>query len=304
MTDHSPSIPPPTYEVPAAAAQIFERGYRRYDGERLGRSASIRAVWLHAFQRMLGLRRPVWAKILPVLVVFISYVPAIVFVGIVALAKNDPSVAQSLPGYADYYSHVMLAVLLFTAFGAPDVLCPDRRTGMLGIYLASPLTRDTYLAGKALAVFSGLVLVTTGPQLLLLLANSLQGSGVGSAGETVLMVLRIVGAGFVVSLLFTTLSLAVSSMTDRKGFATAGIILLLLASGVIASSLSASHPNLSLLGLAHSLPDALTTRIFGVQSTDETYGVSTGLIWLAGAAWIFAAAAVVRIRYQALQVTR
>src|SRR5690606_25670468 len=109
--------------------------------------------------RILGMRRPVWAKILPVLVVFISYVPAIVFVGVVAIAKNDPSVAQSLPRYADYYSHVMLAVLLFAAFGAPDVLCPDRRTGMLGIYLASPLTRDTYLVGKALAVFSGLVLV-------------------------------------------------------------------------------------------------------------------------------------------------
>ena len=88
------------------AAQIFERGYRRYDGERLGRAAAIRAVWAHAFQRILGMRRPVWAKILPILVVFISYVPAIVFVGIVAFAKNDPSIASSLPRVASCLSRV------------------------------------------------------------------------------------------------------------------------------------------------------------------------------------------------------
>jgi ABC-2 type transport system permease protein len=288
----------------AGTAQIFERGYRRYDGERLGRGASVRAVWAHAFQRILGMRRPVWAKILPVLVVFISYVPAIVFVGIVAFVKDDPNVTNSLPRYADYYSHVMLAVLLFASFGAPDVLCPDRRTGMLGIYLASPLTRDTYLVGKALAVFSGLVLVTTGPQLLLLIANSLQGNGVGAGSSTVLMVLRIIGAGFVVSALFTSLWVALSSLTDRKGFATAGIILVLLASGVIASTLADSHPAFSLLGLANNLPTALTTRIFGVQSTEDTYGVSTGLIWAVGAAWILVASLVVRFRYKVLQVTR
>ena len=286
------------------AAQIFERGYRRYDGERLGRAAAIRAVWAHAFQRILGMRRPVWAKILPVMVVFLSYVPAIVFVGIVAFAKNDPNIASSLPRYADYYSHVMLAVLLFASFGAPDVLCPDRRTGMLGIYLASPLTRDTYLVGKALAVFSGLVLVTTGPQLLMLVANSMQGNGVGAGADTVLMVLRIIGAGFVVSALFTSLSMAISSLTDRKGFATAGIILVLLASGVIASTLADSHPAFSLLGLANNLPTALTTRTFGVQSTEDTYGVATGLVWIVGAAWILVATAVVRFRYRVLQVTR
>jgi ABC-2 type transport system permease protein len=288
----------------AGQAQIFERGYRRYEGERLGQGAAIRAVWIQAFQRILGIRRPVWAKILPVLVVFLSYVPAIVFVGLVALTKNDPNVASSLPRYSDYYKNVLLAVLLLTAFGAPDALCPDRRTGMLGIYLSSPLTRDTYLLGKALAVFTSLLLVTTGPELLMLLANSLQGSGVGSAGETALMVLRIVGAGFAVSALFTSLAMAISSLTDRSGFATAAIILVLLASGAVGGVLSTSQPAFSMLDLGVNLPNAVTTRIFGVPAFEDTDQVATGLVYGAWLAWTAAFTVVVHVRYRLLRVTR
>lgn len=294
-----------TDQIAPGDAHIFEGGYRRYDGERLGRVAAIRAVAFQAIQRALGLRRPVWAKILPIVIIFISYVPAIVFVGLVTLAKDQPQVANQLPQYSAYYSQVLLAVMLFVAFLAPDMLCPDRRTGMLGIYLASPLTRDTYLLGKAIAVFSSLVLVTVGPQLLMLLANSLQGSGVGSSHATFAMVLRIVGAGCAVSLFFTMLSLAISSLTDRKGFATAAIILVLLASGAIGNQLSIpGREAFSLIDLGFQLPNALTTRIFGVHSYEPTQTLSTATIYLAWLGWTLLSAVVLRVRYQLLMVTR
>ena len=66
---------------------------------------------------------------------------------------------------------------------APEVLCPDRRTGMLGLYLASPLTRDTYLLAKAAAVAGAARLVTLGPPLLLLVAFILQGLGPDGPGD-------------------------------------------------------------------------------------------------------------------------
>ena len=305
------ATPPPPSAIPAPGPHDrggrradLRRGYRRYEGERLGRGAAVRAVWAQAFQRILGMRRPIWTKILPILVVFLSYVPAIVFIGLVSLTKNDPNVASALPRYSDYYKNVLLAVLLLTAFSAPDALCPDRRTGMLGIYLASPLTRDTYLLGKALAVFTALMLVTTGPQLLMLVANSLQGSGVGAASTTTLMVLRIVGAGVAVSALFTSLSMAISSLTDRKGFATAAIILVLLTSGAVAGALSSDHPTFTMISLAADLPNALTTRIFGVPAFEDSDAVSTGLVYLAALAWTVAGIVVVQVRYRLLRVTR
>lgn len=286
------------------SARILERGYRRYDGERGGRGASIRAVWWFSIQRMLGMRRSVWAKLLPAAVIFVSYVPAIVFVGVVALAKNDPNVTTSLPTYSQYFGYVSLAVVLFAAFSAPDVLCPDQRTGMLGLYLASPLNRDTYLIAKATSILSGLMLVTVGPQLLFLVASTMQGHTVGGAGPTVLMALRIVGAGLVVAALFTSLTMAISAFTDRRGFAGAAIILVVFATQAIGATLHQGHPDAALVGLAVQLPEALTTRTFGVVSTGGSADVSTAAVWIVGLGVILTCTVITRIRYARMQVTR
>ncbi len=148
------------------------------------------------------------------------------------------------------------------------------------------------------------MLVTTGPELLMLIANSLQGSGVGAAQDTTSMVLRIVGAGVAVSALFTSLSMAISSLTDRKGIATAAIIGVLLTSGAIAGALSGDHPSVTMIGLAASLPNALTTRIFGVPAFEDSDAVSTAAVYLAALTWTVAGVVVVQVRYRLLRVTR
>ena len=129
-------------------------------------------------QRALGLRRRFRYKVLPLVVAVIAYVPAIVFVGVAALVP-DQIADEVVPLYGDYYGFVTAAILLFVAFVVPEVLCTDRQTGMLGLYLASPLTRDTYLAMKAAAVTSVLTVVTLGPPLLLLVGYSLLDQGPG-----------------------------------------------------------------------------------------------------------------------------
>ena len=67
---------------------------------------------------------------------------------------------------------------MFSAFVAPELLCTDRRTGMLGLYLASPLTRNTYLAARRRSRCCRLLaLVTLGPPLLMLVAFTVIGQG-------------------------------------------------------------------------------------------------------------------------------
>ena len=94
-----------------ADARIFDRGYRHYDGPRLGPLNGYVSIGMHSLKRVLGLRRPARAKALPVIVIAIAYVPAIVIVGVAAFVED--AFENDLPTYAGYYGTIYTAILLF-----------------------------------------------------------------------------------------------------------------------------------------------------------------------------------------------
>lgn len=287
-----------------ADAKILDRGYRSYTGERTGVSGSIRSVVIHSIQRGLGLRRSIWAKVLPVLTAAIAYVPGVVFVGIVALVPARNLTDFVLPSYGEYYGYVISAILLFVAFAAPEMLCTDRRSGMLGIYLASPLNRDTYLLAKAMAVAATLAVVCLGPPLLMLVANILQGQGPDGVGETALTLLRVLVAGVMITLLYTGVTMGVASLTDRKTIATAGVILLLLVSGTIGGTLAEVSGNDDFLMLSVSnLSLDIGPRVHGESPFDQIE-ISSVASYLAWFAWTVSGFALARFQLRRLPVTR
>ena len=85
------------------------------------------------------------------------------FVGVVVLFPVDLDPAD-FADYPDTYGNITLAIILFAAFVGPEVLIPDRRNGMLALYLSTPLDRRTYLAAKGIAtgLILGLVTLATG----------------------------------------------------------------------------------------------------------------------------------------------
>jgi ABC-type transport system involved in multi-copper enzyme maturation permease subunit len=194
-------------------------------------------------------------------------------------------------------------VVLFVAFVGPEVLCTDRRTGMLGLYLASPLTRNTYLLAKAVATAIVLTFITVGPPFFMLLASVMQGIGPDGPAGVAGTAGRIVGSGLAVAAMFTSISLGVASFTDRKAFATAATLLLFLVTGVIASVLVASglNDNFFLIAVVH-VPFDLVMRIHGERG--DAPGVSTAAIVATVAAWTIGGAVVTWFRYRRLTVTR
>lgn len=285
------------------SARILDRGYRRYRGPRTGVRGAVLTLVRHSIQRSLGLRRSTWAKVLPIASVLISYVPAIVFIGLVALLPDVDATEIELPSYGEYFPFIQAAITLFIAFVGPEVLCTDRRTGMLGIYLASPLRRDTYLAAKAGATAAVLSLVTIGPPLLMLVAYVIQGVGPDGPAGVAAAFARIVGAGLLLSLLYTAVSLGVASLTDRKAFATAALLLLTVVSSLF----------LSVLVEAARLPDAFHafslitgpfTLVELIHGERTELDISLAMALLGTTTWTVVGAAVCRTRYQLLQVTR
>ena len=288
-----------------AEAAIYEQGYRSYDGVRTGVGGAIRTLVFHSARAVLGLGRSARHKVMPVAVILMAYTPAAVFLGVAALLPDELQ-GEVLPSYAGYYGFVSAALFLFASFVAPELLCTDRRTGMLGVYLASPLDRRTYLLGKTIAVASILAVVTIGPPLVLLIGLSLADAGPAGLGEGLRLAWRIILSGAVMSAFYAAISMAISATTDRKGAATASIIGLMIGSLAVANAVveGGEQSELFRLGDLASLPFELASRIHGEEGDWASRDISTGLIWLAVLGVIAVCSGWVWDRYRRMLVQR
>ena len=319
----------------SAEARILDRGYRRFDGERGGISSSMRSVIRYTAQRVLGIHRKFRFKVMPILTIVISYVPHMVYVGVVVLTNQLEARQQAMGGapqlpdgagravasqliqdYPGSYTTIVAAIALFAAFVAPEVLCTDRRTGMLGLYMASPLNRWNYLAAKGAAVAMILMTVTLGPSVLLLIGYSTQGYGPSGLVDWLSTIARVVAVGVGIAAFHTMLSSAISSITTRRAAASAAFVVLLMGTGVLIPLLieEAEAPRwLAMFDLIR-LPTEFAYRVFGQisevgYSTDELgfpiqQPTATWIVYAGFAGWIAVSALVVWDRYRRVEVTR
>lgn len=287
-----------------SAAEIFDRGYRPYDGPRGGTFVAMRSVFVASIQRALGLRRKFRFKVVPIATVMLAYIPALVFMGIAVLLPNELA-SEVVADYAGYFGLLSLAVILFTAFVAPELLSSDRNTGLFGLYLASPLTRVHYLIAKMTALVVVLFLVTLFPVVFLLIGYSFANLGPDGFVETIKIIGQIVASGLVMSVYFTLVGMAAATLTNRQGFASAGIVMVLIASGVLSAVLVdvAEAPEwVRLFGIAF-VPFEVVARVFG----DEVQQLEDVSTWQSVGMWLtvcLCCVGVISWGYRRLQVTR
>ncbi len=156
-------------------AQILDRGYRRYDGERSGVSGAVRSVAWHTTRSILGLGRRGRHKVFPVIVALVAMVPAVVFISIGVLFGEISE--DFRPEYWEFFAFSITAGVLFTAFVAPEAIVRDQRDGMFALYLSTPLTKPTYVLAKSIAVVGTLWLIIGGPAMIAFLGYTSQGLG-------------------------------------------------------------------------------------------------------------------------------
>lgn len=252
-------------------AVIYDRGYRSYDGELLGRRATRRAIVLDGIRRTLGLRRKSRRKILPWGLLAIGVLMAAIVIGLhFAAGSISQSIREGLPTYPNLFDLYSRIALLFIAITGPELIGPDRARGVLSVYFSRPLTVVDYLRAKISAyvwMTMGIYLV---PQLALHIGlAALSDSFLGYLGShaDVLWQVPLVALCYV-AVHGGTLAI-ISSHVDRTGFAAAAFLGVLIAGGNLASVLSrADFPGsryLSLLSLdAH--PRYVRDWVFGVDT--------------------------------------
>ena len=286
-------------------ARLFDLGYRSYEGARERPARAIATLAVFTARRVLGLGRSGRHKVLPAITLAIAFLPALVSVAFAVILEDLP--VDDLISYGDYAFITGSALALFTALIAPEALCPDRRSGMLGLYLAGPLDRNRYLAAKGVAVLAVMLLITAGPLLFMFVAFTVAGHD-PSAGETLGLLLRILASGATAALLYASLSMAVSSFTTRRAAAAVATVLVLFVPvSVVRSAIeSAGAPDaLDLLSFPFVVAD-LSYRIFGETPDDESpiRELSTGLVAGGVAAAIAAGILVCWLRYRRLEAFR
>lgn len=286
-------------------ARLFDLGYRSYDGPRERPARAMLVLAEFTARRVLGLGRGARHKVLPAITLAIAYLPALGSVAFAVVANNI--VAGDLVTYGDYMFFIGSALALFAALVAPEALCPDRRTGMLGLYLAGPLDRTRYLAAKGAGVLAAMLLITLGPLLFMLLAFVLAGFG-PSAGETPKLLLQIFAAGIVTALVYAAISMAVSSFTTRRAAAAVGVVLFLFVPvSIVRSAIeSAGAPNELDLFSSPVVVANLAYRIFGEtpDGEDPVTKLSTWLVAGGAVAAILVGALVCWLRYRRLEAFR
>ncbi len=226
-----------------SAGEVFDLGYQHYDGPREGRTRALKALWVNGVRTALGLGRGSRAKVLPILL-FVSVMAPAVILALVAsqidvLAGTDVEV----PGHADYYRIVSIILLLFSAIIAPELLCPDRRDGVIYLYLVRSLTATDYVAGRWLAFFSiTLALVYSGQVVLLIGLVLAAADPVQYIQDNWLDVPRFLAAGLAVAAFTTTIPLAVSAFTTRRAYASVFVIGLYIISAAVTGILTECQP--------------------------------------------------------------
>ena len=208
---------------------VFDIGYRRYTDRREGRGRSRRAVFKDGVRTALGFGRGGRAKILPWFFIAVLSVIGLVM-AIVAGAANrlgGPGTAEraNLPSHSDYYGIASIIVFVFAAVVGPELLCPDRRNGVINLYLVRPLTGSDYIVARWAAFLMMMVAALWMPQLILFLGLS--------AGDPAPMtylqnhwldVLRFLAAGAAMAVYTTTLALLTASFTTRRAYASVFLV--------------------------------------------------------------------------------
>ena len=266
---------PPDLLAGSATGSIYDLGYRRYEGPRLGRRHAVTALIGHGLRAVFGLGRSSRAKIAPLALGALVALPAVVSVGFESLTGGVGGELNPIR-IDGYLTFVQTLLVFFVAAQAPELLVRDRRHGVLTLYFSRALERHDYVLSKWVALVTAVGLVVLLPQVILLVGELFATPDVGEGVAAVLpLLVPVAGRTVVVAALLGGVGLAASSFTTRRAFAAGTIIaIFLVPSGIVSllvGRVDLGGP-LALVALLDpfALLDGASALLFGVEPRTAT----------------------------------
>ena len=212
-----------------SASSIYDLGYQGYQGPRLGRPRVAVGLLFQTLRAAYGIGRGGRAKIVPFLMLALAVLPAILAVGISALAAQagaGGALEEASPIRHDTYQNITSTlVMLFCAAQAPELFGRDQRHGVLPLYFSRVLTRIDYTLARAGGLFLAIFVISIVPQFILTVGAVLAAQDpLTGLRDDLPDVPRYLVVAFLASALLGGVSTVIAAWTPRRAYATAAII--------------------------------------------------------------------------------
>ena len=217
----------------ATAGTIYDVGYQRYQGVRLGRRHAIWALYIHSLRGVFGIGRSLSSKVGPMGLAVIAVVPAIFQLGIASIAPAEVEVIRP----EDYYNVIEIVLAVFCAVVAPELVGRDQRTRTLSLYFSRALRREDYALAKFAALMTGMLAITVIPQVIMFVGNGLAANDFGDyLNDHWTDLPAILGSAILLSGLIASIGLVIAAQMPRRAYSTVAIIAAFLLTSIIAGS--------------------------------------------------------------------
>lgn len=193
---------------------IHDQGYQRYAGSRARTGAAWQVIARAGIRTVLAER-----KFLGLLL--LSWVPFLVRAVQVYLAANFQQASFLAPKgetFREFLETQSIFVFFITIYVGSGLIAADRRANALQLYLAKPLSRWEYVAGKGAVLFVFLVFVTFAPAVMLLLVQIGFAGSLTFVRQNLYLVPAITLYSLAQVLLASSTMLALSSLSKSSRF--------------------------------------------------------------------------------------
>ncbi len=196
---------------------IHDQSYRRYQGSRLAVGQAWTVIAWAGIRAMLAKRNYVFLMIL-------SWVPFLVSAVGLYFAANFPAQASSFFGaspamFRSFLDRQSTFVFFMTIWAGAGLIANDRRANALQIYLAKPLLRIEYIAGKLAVLLFFLLGVTLVPGVLLILLQIAFSGSFAFITHNLHVIPSVILGSLVQVIVASTTMLALSSLSKSSRFA-------------------------------------------------------------------------------------
>jgi ABC-2 type transport system permease protein len=296
-----------------AASSIYDLGYQGYDGPRLGRPAVAIGLLVQTLRAAYGIGRGGRAKIVPFLMLALAVLPAVLAVGISALAAQagaGAALEEASPIRHDTYQNLTSTlVMLFCAAQAPELFGRDQRHGVLPLYFSRVLTRVDYTLARAGGLFLAIFVISIVPQLILTLGAILAAPDpLAGLQKDLPDVPRYVLVAVLASALLGGVSTVIAAWTPRRAYATAAIIAVFIIPPIVVALMAelaaGDAARVLVLASPSDIIDGVNAAVFNAPSPNLTIVAANLPGWAyIGAAVVETVACVVLVLRRYLGIT-